>query len=54
MSERRWHGDYRGQSLVEYSVILLFVAIAVFATLALIGPGVTNLISGAANGFPGS
>lgn len=32
-----------GQGLVEYAMLLVFIAIAVVATLALLGPAVANL-----------
>jgi pilus assembly protein Flp/PilA len=38
-----WH--QRGQGLVEYSLIILFVAIAVVAILALLGPAIGNIFS---------
>jgi pilus assembly protein Flp/PilA len=38
----RWQ---RGQGLVEYSLIILFVAIAVVAIVALLGPAIANIFS---------
>jgi pilus assembly protein Flp/PilA len=35
----------KGQGLVEYAIILVFVAIVVIAILSLIGPGVGNIFS---------
>lgn len=35
----------RGQNLVEYSLIILFVAIAVIGALALIGPLLGSIFS---------
>ncbi|HEV2237147.1 MAG TPA: hypothetical protein VGR57_10845 [Ktedonobacterales bacterium] len=35
----------RGQGLVEYSLIILLVAIAVVAILALLGPAIGNIFS---------
>jgi Flp pilus assembly pilin Flp len=35
----------RGQNLVEYSLIILFVAIAVVGALALIGPVLGSIFS---------
>ncbi len=35
----------RGQGLVEYALIMLFVALAVIVILALLGPFVGNLYS---------
>ena len=32
-----------GQGLVEYALILVFVAIVVVATLALLGPAINNV-----------
>ena len=35
----------RGQGLLEYSLLILFMAIAVFAILALLGPAIGNIFS---------
>jgi pilus assembly protein Flp/PilA len=35
----------RGQGLMEYALILLFVAVAVLAILTLLGPQIGNLYS---------
>jgi pilus assembly protein Flp/PilA len=35
----------RGQGLVEYSLLILFMAIAVFAILILLGPAIGNIFS---------
>lgn len=56
---RRFFASERGQGLVEYSLILLLVAIVVFVTLALIGPRVSAMFGSIYNslthcaGFPG-
>lgn len=42
---RRQRHRQRGQGLVEYALIILFVAIAVFAVLALLGPAIGNIFS---------
>ncbi len=42
----------RGQGLVEYGLILVFVAVVVFAALALLGPTVGNLYSRVNNAWP--
>ena len=39
------HLHQRGQGLVEYALIILFVAIAVIAILALIGPAIGSIFS---------
>ena len=40
-----------GQGLVEYALILVFVAIVVVGALALLGPAVGNAFSQVRNGF---
>jgi pilus assembly protein Flp/PilA len=40
---RRFDGREKGQGLVEYALILLFIAIVVFVTLALLGPPVRDI-----------
>jgi len=40
-----------GQGLVEYSLILVLVAIVVIAILLLVGPQVANIFSKVTNGF---
>jgi pilus assembly protein Flp/PilA len=35
----------RGQGLVEYALLILFMAIAVFAILASLGPAIGNIFS---------
>jgi pilus assembly protein Flp/PilA len=42
-ARHRWH--QRGQGLVEYALIILFVAIAVIAILSLLGPTIGNIFS---------
>lgn len=37
--------DEKGQGLVEYALILIFVALAVIVILALLGPAVGNVFS---------
>ena len=41
-----------GQGLVEYAVILLFVAIAVAAAVGVFGQALSNLFMQAVNRFP--
>jgi pilus assembly protein Flp/PilA len=36
---------FKGQGLVEYALIMLFVAIAVIVILAILGPAVGNMFS---------
>jgi Flp pilus assembly pilin Flp len=52
MRARRWRKGNRGQGLVEYSLILLFVAMAVFTTLFLMGPTVAGFLGSAVDSFP--
>ena len=33
----------RGQGLVEYALILIFVAVVLIAILTILGPGLTNI-----------
>ena len=40
-----FHPQERGQGLVEYSIILVFVAIIVIAIMRLVGPKVGNIFS---------
>jgi Flp pilus assembly pilin Flp len=44
--------DEQGQGLVEYALILLFVAVAAIATLTIFGTTVSDLIDVAAGAFP--
>ena len=39
------HPQERGQGLVEYAIILVFVAIVVIAIMRLVGPKVGNIFS---------
>jgi pilus assembly protein Flp/PilA len=41
----------RGQGLVEYALIIIFVAIVIIVTLALLGPAVSNWYSTVINGL---
>ncbi|HBY07734.1 MAG TPA: pilus assembly protein [Chloroflexi bacterium] len=41
-----------GQGLMEYALILLFIAIAVIAVLLIFGPSIGNLYSQVQNLFP--
>jgi pilus assembly protein Flp/PilA len=53
---RRWYpmiflpGE-EGQGLVEYALILLFIAIAVIAILIIVGPAVGNMYSSVVQAF---
>jgi pilus assembly protein Flp/PilA len=40
-----FHPQERGQGLVEYAIILVFVAIVVIAIMRLVGPKVGNIFS---------
>jgi pilus assembly protein Flp/PilA len=42
----------KGQGLLEYSLIMLLIAIAVIAVLVLFGPTIGNLYSEVINIFP--
>jgi pilus assembly protein Flp/PilA len=41
----------RGQGLVEYAIILAFVAIVVIAIMQLLGPRIGNVFSSVNNSF---
>lgn len=43
---------FNGQGLVEYALILVFVAIVVIAALALLGPALGNTYSSIIGMFP--
>ena len=43
----------KGQGLIEYALILFFVAIVVFVALSLIGPQVGSIFSSVYQGFGG-
>ena len=45
--------DESGQALVEYSFVLVMVAVVCFAALQLIGGDVSAVFQQVANGFPG-
>ena len=40
-----FHPQEKGQGLVEYAIILVFVAIVVIAIMRLLGPRVGNIFS---------
>ena len=40
-----FHPQEKGQGLVEYAIILVFVAIVVIAIMRLVGPRVGNIFS---------
>jgi pilus assembly protein Flp/PilA len=42
----------KGQGLVEYALIMVFVAIVVIAVMRLIGPEVGNTFTNIANSLP--
>lgn len=42
----------RGQGLVEYAIILSFVAIVVIAVIRLVGPRIGNIFSTINNSIP--
>ena len=42
----------RGQGLVEYAIILAFVAIVVISVVRLLGPSIGNTFSTIANSMP--
>jgi Flp pilus assembly pilin Flp len=46
--------DERGQALVEYSFLIVTVAIVCFATLQFIGGDVAGIFQQVASGFPGA
>lgn len=52
MGTRRWRSRSNGQGLVEYSLVLLFVALAVVATLALVGPALAAFFQQVIDAFP--
>jgi len=45
--------EEKGQGLVEYAIILAFVAIVVIAIMRLLGPKVGNTFSSMNNSIPG-
>ena len=42
----------KGQGLVEYAIIMVFVAIVVIAIMRVIGPDIGNTFSNIANSLP--
>lgn len=48
-----WH-DERGQAMVEYSFILVLVAVVCFAALQFIGGDISAVFQQVADGFPGA
>ena len=48
----KWLEGVSGQGLVEYAVILLFVAIAVAAAVGALGQALSNFFMQAVNRFP--
>jgi len=52
LSTRRWRKGLDGQGLVEYSLILLLVVLAIMTSLAVLGPFVSRLLDQAVNAFP--
>ena len=44
--------EEKGQGLVEYAIILAFVAIVVIAVMRLLGPIVGNTFSSVSNSIP--
>ena len=52
MGIRRWRSRVEGQGLVEYSLILLFVTLAVFVTLITVGPIILGAFQRALDSFP--
>jgi pilus assembly protein Flp/PilA len=42
----------KGQGLVEYAIIMVFVAIVVIAIMSVIGPDIGNTFSNIANSLP--
>jgi pilus assembly protein Flp/PilA len=43
MARRSFDRLIRGQGLVEYALILIFVAVVLIAILTILGPGLTNI-----------
>jgi len=43
----------KGQGLVEYAVILVFIAVVVIVALSLLGPVVSNMFATVNNEIPG-
>jgi len=52
---RRWHrAALAGQGLVEYALIILFVAIALVGALTILGGALASFYQSAAGAIPGS
>ena len=49
---RQTHDDDRGQTLVEYGLLLFFIAIVVIAILLLLGPTVSAIFQETNDAFP--
>ena len=50
-----WHrAALTAQGLVEYAIILLFIAIVVVGTLGILGSSLADFYQAAAGAFPGS
>jgi pilus assembly protein Flp/PilA len=45
-------GGKKGQSLVEYALLILFMAIVVLVVVLLLGPATGNLFSNVMTNFP--
>jgi pilus assembly protein Flp/PilA len=45
--------EEKGQGLVEYAIILAFVAIVVIAVMRLLGPKIGNTFSSISSSIPG-
>jgi Flp pilus assembly pilin Flp len=43
--QRGGHSGERGQGLMEYSLIILFVALVIFGGLILVGPAIGSMFS---------
>ena len=48
---RQWIGDQRGASMVEYALLLIFIAIIAFVAVRIAGQEVSTAFSSAAGGF---
>ncbi len=49
LPDRARHKSERGQGLMEYSLIILFVALVIFGGLILVGPAIGNMFSNVHN-----
>jgi Flp pilus assembly pilin Flp len=52
VNSRRWQNGLDGQGLVEYSLVLIFVALVIFSALAAFGPLLTGFFDKVAQSFP--